>query len=74
MHSYIGYEFPFENQNVGTVGRTSWEWTFFPNLSQSFAVSYQIFFIIEICGKYQDNNFPKKIFFDIIKFNRYMPR
>ena len=32
----------------------------FPNLSQSFAIRYQIFFT-DICGKYQDNNFQKKI-------------
>ena len=42
---------------VLTAGRTSWEWTFFPNLSQSFAVRYQNF-LIEICGKYKDNNLP----------------
>ena len=27
-----------------TVGRTSWEWTFFPNLSQYFATRFQISF------------------------------
>ena len=51
-----------KNVTIVIVGLTSLEWTFFPNLSQSFAMSYQIFFFIEICDKYQDNNFPKKCF------------
>ena len=64
------YSIDLYNKYV-TVGRTSWEWTFFPTWDSLSQWGIKFLFT-ETCGKCQDNNPPNKKI-NTIKFNQYMP-